>query len=584
MSFNRFLVSSLLSVVVLCSVAASADVVVTVNFSGSTSGSATFANAGDPEPIACSFANGTDTWDCATDTFIFFFNAVWVGQDILSIEPQIFNGGCTLDIFLGSYFTSGPCNEALDGGTYTLSSSSPTAGVFVVGRFSDNIVVFDDAGDFVQAVSLPTGFSSEARDIAQAPNGDIFVVRGEGAVHRYDSSLNFIGTWSSFNIAYGVNVDAAGLVYISGSGSSSVSVYNAAGGLQFTLTPSGGSNLRDTVKVGTDTWISNFTGGKIDIMNAGGTDIGDISTPTRPFGMQIAPNGDVWLVDQDSHLLSRITPAGTTTFSFDADDGPLGAIVGQVRYVGVATDGKVFIPRRDETRVDVYTDAGVHHSTLAHASLNGPDGIIARGTFGPQPEFTFDMIVASTVTIRSTGIGFVASNNDAGWIIATENTLTEDDLDALAFLTTTDDPQITPTETRIIDFNTELVSPLDPGDVAGFTNVNTTFQALLEPGEILVGPSIPFMQFGFNWPESFVGSVTATTVVTGNCVGSYVMDVDFIPGTSNPRITVDSAQRISVSCSAPPSAPILVPSGHIFSRILLVLILMLSPRLWWGTA
>jgi hypothetical protein len=45
-----------------------------------------------------------------------------------------------------------------------------------------------------------------------------------------------------------------------------------------------------------------LTGDKIDIMNASGIDIGDISTPTTPFGMQIAPNGDVWLVDQNSHL------------------------------------------------------------------------------------------------------------------------------------------------------------------------------------------------------------------------------------------------------------------------------------------
>ena len=81
-------------------------------------------------------------------------------------------------------------------------AAAATAEVYVVGRLSDNVVVFDDTGAFVQAVSLPTGFSSDARDIAQAPNRDIFVLRGEGAVHRYDLGLNFIATWNSFNIAW----------------------------------------------------------------------------------------------------------------------------------------------------------------------------------------------------------------------------------------------------------------------------------------------------------------------------------------------------------------------------------------------
>ena len=259
-----------------------------------------------------------------------------------------------------------------------LGAVNAAAEIYVVGRNSDNIVVFDNSGVQMTSVPLPPGTGDPA-DIAQAPNGEFFVLRGGGSVHRFDSGLNFIETWSSFGSAYGINVDETGMVYVAGSGSASVSVYDASGVLQTTLTPAGGSNLRDTVRVSGNTWISNFTGSKIDVIDGTGTDIGDIAAPSAPFGMQLAPNGDVWVVDQNTHEVRRITPAGTQAFTFDADNGPNGSIIGQLRYLGVASDGTVFIPRRDETRVDVYSDAGVHLMTLSDASLDGPDGIVATG-------------------------------------------------------------------------------------------------------------------------------------------------------------------------------------------------------------
>jgi len=53
--------------------------------------------------------------------------------------------------------------------------------------------------------------------------------------------------------------------------------------------------------------------------------------------------------------------------------------------IGVSGDGKLFIPRRDEDQVDVYTDAGLHLATLSHGSLEGPDGILAIGNFEYVP-------------------------------------------------------------------------------------------------------------------------------------------------------------------------------------------------------
>ena len=259
-------------------------------------------------------------------------------------------------------------------------ASVAQAETLVVSVNNNSIVIFDDAGIFVSSVSLPAG-AAEPRDIAQAPNGEIFVLRGDSQVQRFDSGLNFIGSWMANGGQYGINVDDSGLVYVAGSGSPSVGVYSASGVLQTSLTPTGGSNLRDTVKVGVNIWVSNFTGPKIDVMDPSGSDIGDIASPLAPFGMQKAPNGDVWVVGQNDHEVRRITAAGTLAFTFDADDGPNGAISSQLRYLGVGTDGNLYIPHRDSTIVDVYSDTGVHLATLTDSSLSGPDGILATGVF-----------------------------------------------------------------------------------------------------------------------------------------------------------------------------------------------------------
>jgi len=260
--------------------------------------------------------------------------------------------------------------------------------VLVVSRNTNSVVVFDDSGSFVSSVALPAS-ASEPRDIAQAPNGDVFVLRSDATVLRFDSSFNFVESWSASGQYYGINVDDAGLVYTAGSGSASVGVYDASGNLQMSLTPSGGSNLRDTVRVGAETWISNFTGGKIDRIDAGGTDVGDIAAPSAPFGMQKAPNGDVWVVDQNSHEVRRITPAGAQAFSFDADNGPNGAISDQLRYVGVGPDGRLYVPHRDSNIVDVYDDAGTHLGTLTDENLDGPDGIVVGEITPPASSATF---------------------------------------------------------------------------------------------------------------------------------------------------------------------------------------------------
>ena len=161
-------------------------------------------------------------------------------------------------------------------------------------------------------------------------------------------------------------------------------IYDASGALQSNLAPAGGTNLRDTVKVGTDTWISSFSTSNIVVFDSGGTETGTINSPPTPFGMQLAPNGDVWVVDQNSREVRRITPAGAQAFSFDADDGPNGPI-SSLWHLGVAADGTLFIPNQGSTYVDVYSDTGSHLYTLTHDTLDEPRGILPTGSVFEPP-------------------------------------------------------------------------------------------------------------------------------------------------------------------------------------------------------
>ena len=237
-------------------------------------------------------------------------------------------------------------------------------------------MIFDEAGSFKSQVSLPLG--AEALDIARAPNGEIFIARTDGTVHRFDASLNLLATWNSgVSAQYGINIDSQGHVYAAGSGSSSVQIRDAAGVSVGTLTPSGTSNLRDVGFLGDEIWVTNFSGNRIDVFDATGSDVADLSAPSTPFGIHRAPDGDVWVVDQNGHEIRRIDQAGNTVLSFDADLGPFGPLGSQLRQFGVdPVSGRVFVPDTFGTRVDVYDGAGVHQFALSDASLSGPGGVI----------------------------------------------------------------------------------------------------------------------------------------------------------------------------------------------------------------
>jgi len=292
-------------------------------------------------------------------------------------------------------------------GALLLASAQLNADMLVVDRDNNTIVVFDDSGVYSRTVTLNAA-PSTAADIAEAPNGDVFVNFSNGLVQRYDADLNFLASWPTFSTSYGINVDSSGLVYLAGSGSASVHVYDAAGVEQTTLTPSGGSNLRDTVIVGGNVWISNFTGSKIDILS-GGSDVGDIAVTATPFGMQTAPGGDVWLVDQNTHEVSHINSAGTTVFIFDADNGPNGPISDQLRYIGVnQVNGTLYIPRRDEGEIDVYTPTGTYVKTLTAPGMSGPDGILVRASV-PVPLNDITALLTLLSMMGAAALYFIAA-------------------------------------------------------------------------------------------------------------------------------------------------------------------------------
>ncbi len=252
------------------------------------------------------------------------------------------------------------------------------ADVLVVGSGSNNIAVFKRSGQLRSIVALPAS-SSQPLDIARAPNGEIFVSRDDGTVHRFDADLNLIGTWNwgISQFLYGITVGSDGLVYCSGTGASSVRIFAADGTFVRQLAVAGSTNLRDVEVIGNEVWVTNFTGPRIDVFNSSGTDVADLTAPTAPFGIHRAPNGDIWVAAQNSHELRRIDTSGATLLTFDADLGPFGSLSGQIRHFGIdPSDGRLFVSEYGGTRVDVYDGAGIYQDTLSDPSLSGPSGVV----------------------------------------------------------------------------------------------------------------------------------------------------------------------------------------------------------------
>jgi hypothetical protein len=185
------------------------------------------------------------------------------------------------------------------------------------------------------------------------------------------------------------------------------------------------------------------------------------------------------------------------------------------------------------------------------------------------PDGAMDLVVPAEVTIGTLGASGVFASS-WGWIVATNQTVTVADLDALdadGFESTIDDPQVTPSPTSLL--NTALIGPLDPLEVGGGTS--SEFQALLVPGETLVQPTFSFMQYGFNFPSGHVSSATATITATfENCVATYDTTVNFV-AISSPRLVVNSAQRVPILCP-PPAAPVPALTGWSLGSLGLLLV------------
>ena len=178
---------------------------------------------------------------------------------------------------------------------------------------------------------------------------------------------------------------------------------------------------------------------------------------------------------------------------------------------------------------------------------------------------SFDIIVPSVVEVR-TSKGISGAGSPWGWIVATDETLTQPELNGASLLLSTDDPNVTITTTFNPSFS------LNPGDVAGLDVAPFTLalEQLLAPGEAVSLETSNFWRWQINCtpalavlaPYQTETILHATIEIAGQTV-SFDTLIKMGPqyGTEVDPLTIVEAQRLS---SVPePSSFVLAALGLI---------------------
>lgn len=162
---------------------------------------------------------------------------------------------------------------------------------------------------------------------------------------------------------------------------------------------------------------------------------------------------------------------------------------------------------------------------------------------------SFDIIVPSVVEIR-TSTGILGVGTPWGWIVATDETLTESELDGASLLLSTDDPNVTITTTFNPSFS------LDPGAVAGLDAAPLTLamEQLLAPGEVVSLETSNFWRWQIDLPPALAvlapyqtETILHTTIEIAGQTVSFDTIIKMGPqyGTEVDPLTIVAAQRLS---------------------------------------
>ncbi|PLP97553.1 hypothetical protein CYJ10_26965 [Cupriavidus pauculus] len=186
-------------------------------------------------------------------------------------------------------------------GTGTAASFSTPFGVAV--DASGNVYVADQGNQLIRKIT---------------PTGVVSTLAGSGSLGSTDG----IGTAASFNAPSGIAVDASGNVYVVDQGSHAIRKITPTGVVS-TLAGSGSSGSADG--------------------------IGTAASFSSPFGVAVDASANVYVADQGSHAIRKITPAGVVSTLAGSGSGGAADGIGTAASfnlpLGVAVDasGNVYV-------------------------------------------------------------------------------------------------------------------------------------------------------------------------------------------------------------------------------------------------
>jgi sugar lactone lactonase YvrE len=135
-----------------------------------------------------------------------------------------------------------------------------------------------------------------------------------------------------------------------------------------------------------DVYVSFFTAGIVAEYTSAGSFVSNLTAPgtlSVPEGLVVDPSGDVWVVDQGNSRIAKFDPTGVLL----AQAGGFGNHPGQFNQPGFITlddGGDVYVTDTGNSRVERFTSDGDllrvwGYLGTSDADLDGPNGIAVSG-------------------------------------------------------------------------------------------------------------------------------------------------------------------------------------------------------------
>jgi len=203
------------------------------------------------------------------------------------------------------------------------------------------------------------GQFSHPWDVAIAPNGNIYVPDpSHHRVEEFDSSGNYLSQFGSsgtgngqFNYPYGIAIDASGNVYVADTNNNNVQKFDSSGN-----------------------YLSQFG----SVGTASGTGNGQFD---GPYGIAIAPNGNIYVADQWNARVQEFSSSGTYLSQF----GSSGPGIVWPASIAIDANGNIYVADYGVGFIKKFDSNGNYLSQLGSmgsgdGQFQGPNGIAIDGS------------------------------------------------------------------------------------------------------------------------------------------------------------------------------------------------------------